>query len=200
MSLNKNERVYCDRKDLDDADGWLLAKKVDGTKDGYVPCGYLQIVGEESEEYGTDFGDDSYRDDFSAQKSERFTATTSRRKKVMRTKRMETTSLMNRRRRNLTRPAARGLKRCVAVHAFNADGETELSVTKGESILVPIADLAEGADGWVYATAVDGGREGLLAAHTYVRPVGGSLASVARSTRRTTMATTAVEAEEEARL
>ena len=74
--------------------------------------------------------------------------------------------------------AARGLKRCIAVHAFNADGETELSVTKGESILVPIADLAEGADGWVYATAVDGGREGYLP-HTYVRPVGGSLASVA---------------------
>ena len=64
------------------------------------------------------------------------------------------------------------------MHAFNADGETELSVTKGESILVPIADLAEGADGWVYATAVEGGREGYLP-HTYVRPVGGSLASVA---------------------
>ena len=29
--------------------------------------------------------------------------------------------------------AARGLKRCAAVHAFNAGGETELSVTKGES-------------------------------------------------------------------
>ena len=37
-----------------------------------MPCGYLQIVGEESSEYGTDFGDDSYRDDFSAQKSETY--------------------------------------------------------------------------------------------------------------------------------
>ena len=69
------------------------------------------------------------------------------------------------------------------MHAFNADGEAGIEVTKGEALLVPIADLAEGADGWVYATAVDGGREGYLP-HTYVRPVGGSLASVAERTRR----------------
>ena len=42
-----------------------------------MPCGYLQIVGEESEDYGTDFGDDSYRDEFSA-KIRNPTATTSR--------------------------------------------------------------------------------------------------------------------------
>ena len=74
-------------------------------------------------------------------------------------------------------------------------GETELSVTKGESILVPIADLAEGADGWVYATAVDGGREGYLP-HTYVRPVGGSLASVAEEDPSENYDDDSVEAEE----
>ena len=42
---------------------------------------------------------------------------------------------------------------------------------------MPIADLAEGADGWVYATAVEGG-PGATCPHSHVRPVGGSLASV----------------------
>ena len=196
MSLNKNERVYCDRKDLDDADGWLLAKKVDGTKDGYVPCGYLQIVGEESEDYTGISGEDSYRDDFSQQKSEVYGDDFSKEKSnedetygddfvADEAPQEESDEAL----------AARGLKRCVAVHAFNADGETELSVTKGEALLVPIADLAEGADGWVYATAVEGGREGYLP-HTYVRPVGGSLASVAEEDPSENYDDDSVEAEE----
>jgi hypothetical protein len=177
LSLGKNEHVYCDRKDLDDADGWLFAKKVDGTGDGFVPCGYLQVVGEESS-YGEDFGDDTdvskdpYEDDFSREKSEDetygddFAAPND--DIVDDVPVAEDDEAL----------AARGLKRCVAVHGFSADGDTELTVAKGEALLVPIADLAEGADGWVYATTVEGGREGYLP-HTYVRPVGGSLASVA---------------------
>ena len=154
-------------------------------------------MGEESEDYGTDFGDDSYRDDFSAQKSETYGDDFSKEKSAEdetygddfvndeAPKEEESDEAL----------AARGLKRCIAVHAFNADGETELSVTKGESILVPIADLAEGADGWVYATAVEGGREGYLP-HTYVRPVGGSLASVAEEDPSENYDDDSVEAEE----
>ena len=111
-------------------------------------------------------------------KNPKLTATTSPRKKVMRTKRMETTSLMNRRRRNLTRPSRRAASKDASRCTRSTQTARPSSVTKGESILVPIADLAEGADGWVYATAVEGGREGYLP-HTYVRPVGGSFASVA---------------------
>merc|ERR1712072_1281520 len=146
--------------------------------------------GEESEDYGTDFGDDSYRDDFSQQKSETYGDDFSKEKSnedetygddfvADEAPQEEPDEAL----------AARGLKRCVAVHAFNADGETELSVTKGEALLVPIADLAEGADGWVYATAVEGGREGPCRTRTSGPSAGLSRPSPRRTRRKTMMVT-----------
>ena len=51
MSLKVGDRVVVKREELDDPDGWLYAKHETEERDGYVPCGYLEVVGAAPDEY-----------------------------------------------------------------------------------------------------------------------------------------------------
>jgi len=139
MSLKVGDRVVVKREELDDPDGWLYAKHETEERDGYVPCGYLEVVGAAPDEYEDDFTADkppeeaAYVDDFEggddaggADYADDFENAAAAAAPVPEDLPEDADDAAL---------AARGLRRCTAVHDFASDGETELGLAFGEHVL-----------------------------------------------------------------